>query len=491
MSILDRLCDASSENCRTGTPDKPGLIDLINNEAQGIDVGVWFWKDNRFVTALVNAKKRGVPIRIIMDPRANNSYPTNAGALDTLAAAGIPMRKRTAGDICHWKLMIFAGQAVVEWSGANYSPTAFVPQVPYKDYEDEVIYFSKQLFPSFCTMFENIWTDTKDYATYANITGPLTRIYQTVPLDPRLNFPPKDSYQDRLVPLIDKEPAGGLIDVDIYRVTLARPVDALIRAAARGVRIRIYLEPMEYSNASRPGNKIQMDRLVAAAQQFPGTIEIRMRKHLGLNHQKTVWLHTQRVVVFGTSNWSDASDDNQLEANIFTDKMPGDPLNDFLFTELHRVFERKWYNQAPDGSIETEAWRTPTLPPPTPTPSPTPAPATTCQDPMASNFGGPLPCVYPDQPPQVGSVTLDKTSLLVGNAEANWVINVSTSDSACTWTAVADVPWLVVKSTSPTPMPVTGGGLVKVRAVANTGPKRVGHFTINNAVFTVTQSASS
>ena len=88
-------------------------------------------------------------------------------------------------------------------------------------------------------------------------------------------------------------------------------------------------------------------------------------------------------------------------------------------------------------------------------------------------------------------MTLDKTSLLVGAAEANWVINVSTSDSACAWTASSDVPWLVVKSTSPTTMPVTGAGLVKARAMANTGPRREGHLTINGAVFTVTQTASS
>jgi hypothetical protein len=88
-------------------------------------------------------------------------------------------------------------------------------------------------------------------------------------------------------------------------------------------------------------------------------------------------------------------------------------------------------------------------------------------------------------------VTLDKTSMLVGADEANWVITVSTPDSACAWTASADADWLVVKSTSPAPMPVTGAGLVKVRAVANAGPKRVGHITINDAVFTVTQSGSS
>ncbi len=415
----ERFCDASSTNCRTNQGQ--GLLDLINNETQAIDVGVWFFKDNRFVTGLVNAKKRGVAIRIVMDPRANASYPANGPALDTLQAAGIPMRKRIAGDICHWKLMIFAGQGVVEWSGANFSPTAFVPQDPYRDYEDEVIYFSQALLPSFQTMFDNIWTNTKEYANYANVPPTLLRNYPTSPLDRRLNFPPKDSYQNRLIPLIDQEPANGLIDVDMYRITMARPVDALIRAAARGVRIRLYLEPMEYTNTARPGNKVQMDRLVAASQQYPGTIEIRMRKHLGLNHQKTVWLHAQNVVVFGTSNWSDASDDNQLEANIFTEAVPGDPLNGQIFDELYRVFERKWFNMAPNGAIETEAWRTPSLPPP--------AESDTCLDPKATNVGGPLPCSYPPPPPPPPPPPSGATTI---------VLYASSATPSGTWQVIAD-----------------------------------------------------
>ena len=62
----ERLCDASAVNCRTN--QGKGLLDLINAETQAIDVGVWFFKDYRFVTGLLNAKKRGVAIRIIMDP---------------------------------------------------------------------------------------------------------------------------------------------------------------------------------------------------------------------------------------------------------------------------------------------------------------------------------------------------------------------------------------------------------------------------------------
>ena len=213
------------------------------------------------------------------------------------------------------------------------------------------------------------------------------RNYATVVVDSRLNFPPDDSYQNRLVPLIDKEPASGLIDVDMFRLTMARPIDAIIRAAARGVRVRMYLEPSEYTNPARPGNKVQIDRLVAAAKTYPNTIEIRMRSHAGLNHQKTVWLHAQHVVAFGTSNWSDASDDNQLEANIFTDTVH-DAFSDYLFTELNEIFERKFYNEAPDGSVETVAYKTPGLPRPDTSP-------TTCNDRAATNFGAPAPVHVP------------------------------------------------------------------------------------------------
>src|SRR5437870_6184208 len=100
----ETLCDTSVENCRIP------LVALIKNERVGIDVGVWFFKDTRIVDELINAWHRGVPVRILMDPRANLTYPANAPLLGRLKAAGIPMRKRTAGDILHWKLMIFAGQ---------------------------------------------------------------------------------------------------------------------------------------------------------------------------------------------------------------------------------------------------------------------------------------------------------------------------------------------------------------------------------------------
>ena len=51
------------------------------------------------------------------------------------------MLNKPFGDIAHWKGMIFAGQNVVEFSGANYSPYEYVYEIPYVHYQDESIYF--------------------------------------------------------------------------------------------------------------------------------------------------------------------------------------------------------------------------------------------------------------------------------------------------------------------------------------------------------------
>jgi hypothetical protein len=132
----------------------------------------------------------------------------------------------------------------------------------------------------------------------------------------------------------------------MFRVTLARPVDALIQAAARGVRERLYFDPGEYANPQQPGNKVQIDRLVNAAARYPGTIEIRMAAHQGLNLQRTIWLHAQHIVVFGTSDWLDDAE-GQLEADIFTDTDDRDDLNDFVF-EVHAL-----------GTSPADTWNSP------------------------------------------------------------------------------------------------------------------------------------
>ena len=350
----DRFCDPAYENCRTP------LLELIRNETVGIDVAFWFMTDGRYVNELVSRWRAGVPVRVIMDTQAN-SYDGNAATLAALRDAGIPMREKTTGGIVHWKMMLFAGQNVVQFSGANYSSFAFVAVEPYANYVDEVIYFADQpsLVQSFKTKYDDVWVSTTGYSNYANITAPPVRNYPVSPIDPQLNFVPWQNFASRSVGRYNAETQG--IDAIIYRITDRRHTDALIAAIGRGVPVRILTEQAQYRDETRLWHSWNVDRLYAAGAQ------IRHRGHAGLNHEKLTLLAAQGMTVFGSSNWTSPSASSQLEHNLFS--------TDPAFHAWARAhFDRKWYNTGP--SAESEPFVP--LPPDTPTLK-SPAPGATAQ----------------------------------------------------------------------------------------------------------------
>src|SRR5262249_17875567 len=227
----ESLCDSSFQDCRTP------LLNLIKAEQVGIDVGFWFMEDSRYVTAIINRKNAGVPVRLIVDSRANETYPLNVNSLNAFANAGIPMVEKVGGGIMHFKMMLFAGQNVVEFGSANYSPNAFVPVAPYTNYVSETIFFEDDplIVNSFKTKVDNLWTDTTNYHVYANVTTRV-RSYPTYPISADMNFPPGQDYANRAVKLYNAETQK--IDVAMFRVTDKRHSDAMIAAHNRGIPIR-------------------------------------------------------------------------------------------------------------------------------------------------------------------------------------------------------------------------------------------------------------
>jgi len=339
------LCDASYQNCRTP------LLNLINNETVGLDVAFWFMQDTRYETAIIARWNAGVPVRVLVDPQANPTYVGNAQVIADLAAAGIPirMRKPTAPGILHWKMMLFAGQNIVEFSGANFSPTAFVSQQDYVDYEDEVIYFSDDpaVVQSFMTEYDNHWIETQYYADYANLTNPPARVYPIFTKDPALNFPQAEDYALRLLKRYPKELQQ--IDIIMYRITDERETNAIITASQRGIPIRLISDTFEYRTPKRQWHSYNLDKLWAAG------IPLKVRAHLGLNHQKLLLFHHNQpavgapgpLSVFGSSNFTTPSANQQQEHNYFT-------LKPWMFDWFLQMFERKWNNSNPVGAMETD-----------------------------------------------------------------------------------------------------------------------------------------
>ncbi|MEN3339386.1 MAG: mitochondrial cardiolipin hydrolase [Acidobacteriota bacterium] len=324
---LDRLCDPSHEDCRAI------LINYIRAETVGIDVGFWFMEDARYTTELIKKFQAGVPVRVIMDVRANESTPANADRLAELKTAGIPMRTRTATGIMHYKLMLFAGQSIVEFSGANFSADAWVytGTSPYLNYTDESVYFTDRasLVHSFMTKYDDLWTSSSGYANYANVPATRTRNYPVYSKDSQLNFPPQESYATRALGRYNLETKQ--IDVIMYRITDARHTDAMIAAHQRGVPVRVISDPQQYRDATRLWDAWNVDRMHLAG------IPIKMRAHAGLNHEKLVLLYGQHMSIFGSSNWTSSSDASQEEHNCFCTDLT-------MFGWFTNMFDRKWNN---------------------------------------------------------------------------------------------------------------------------------------------------
>ena len=337
------MCDPSFQDCRTL------LLTRIQNETQAIDLAMLFMEDDAMADAIIARHQNGVRVRILMEPRRNVTTPKNVEILDRLQAAGIPMRAKNGGGMLHWKFMIFDAQNVVQWSAANYSDFYFKPIVPYANYTDEGIYFTDQpsLVDSFRRKFDDAWIDPAAFTDYANITVPPARRYPLYGIDPELSFVPFENFATRSVPFYDAEQVR--IDSVMYKITDAHHADGLIRAAQRGVPVRLIVEGERYRNPANFWQAYQVDRLYMAG------VQIRDRAHEGFLHQKSTLLYGQGTTIFGSSNWTNESNTSQYEHNYFTGKA-------WFFSWFRDNFERKWNNQT--GHIETVPFRP--LPPDAP-----------------------------------------------------------------------------------------------------------------------------
>ncbi len=323
----ERLCDVSFEDCRAP------LIKLIQNETVGIDAAFWFMDDITISNALIKKFQSGVPVRILMDPRAEEGHPTNTQILTQLASAGFPMRNRTAEGILHWKMMLFAGQGTVEFSGANFTRSELVPYTAYKNYTDEAIYYTDDpsVVNSFRTKYDDWWTDTVSYQDYANINGPLRRLYSTYPINPELDFLPSTlpgmDYGNRTMAAMGAEKVK--LDIDMFRITNEQISDATIKAFNRGIPIRMIVDSSEYRNPARPWDSYNVDKM------FMAGVPLKITAHQGQNHEKSLILYGQNMSIWGSSNWTWPSFNYQQEHNYFTKK----PI---FFEWFQNQFERRW-----------------------------------------------------------------------------------------------------------------------------------------------------
>src|SRR5262249_43008422 len=185
---------------------------------------------------------------------------------------------------------------------------------------------------SFRRRFDDRWLDTTVFRNYANITGPLVRTYPLLPIDASMNFASASGdFSARAISRVDSESLG--IDAIVFRVTEDRWADAINRAVARGVPVRLISDSGEYRNPKRLYDAKQIDRM------YMGGATIKMRQHQGITTEASIMLNSLGEVIFGSSNWTLASAVNQDEHNFFYNPALGKP---WFFQWFAAQFADKW-----------------------------------------------------------------------------------------------------------------------------------------------------
>jgi hypothetical protein len=312
------------------------LVQKINAETVRIDMSCWYLTEHSISIALINRFHAGVPIRLIgdrgsifeIDKLTKNEF-------YWLANQGVPIRLRFNPtwypEIDHMKMTLFAGQNLVAFGSANYTPFELAPASS-TNYKDETVLLTDDtsIVNAFRTKFDRIWNDTTaepeslvptppymknwndacvnepmgcDFFTLNPNPAPMVintaRLEPDYPMPADLIWGQGPDFNNRLVLEINREPTE--IDFVIYRLTVDNITDALLSKFRSGVPMKLIIEPNEYLNRKWPEfwlTHANIDKLWAAG------IPIKWRTHDGLTHMKTIV--TSTYVTNASSNYAAA-----------------------------------------------------------------------------------------------------------------------------------------------------------------------------------------
>lgn len=138
------------------------VLKVVDDAKKSIRVAAYSFTLPSFVRALVNAKKRGVDVRIAVDYKMNTEedrYKTARSAMNLVVNAGIPLRTVSAWPIHHDKFIV-VDDKTVETGSFNFSTSAT------KSRENVLaIWNNPALAATYSTHWQESWNKGIDYTS--------------------------------------------------------------------------------------------------------------------------------------------------------------------------------------------------------------------------------------------------------------------------------------------------------------------------------------
>ncbi|MBI5928421.1 MAG: phospholipase [Chloroflexi bacterium] len=213
---------------QVNAPIENAMVDVINSATKTIDGAMYEINLPRVVEALINAKNRGVQVRLVLDDvYAIEDEDSLASQLD---AAGIPIVSDNRSAFMHHKFLVIDGSAV--WMGS----TNFTRNDVYNNNNNSLFIRSTQLAQNYTTDFEEMFIDKKFSARDNPRTTP-NPIVTINGIRVENYFSPEDgkTIEQRLVDLVNN--AQTSVHVMAFSYTIDALANAMISRHNAGVDV--------------------------------------------------------------------------------------------------------------------------------------------------------------------------------------------------------------------------------------------------------------
>ena len=282
------------------------ILDAIHGATKSLRIKMFIFTDPTLLDAVIAAHRRGVTVRIMLNPRRRNGVSENDETRSKLEAAGIEVRdSNPAFDLTHEKSMVVD------------DTTAFVKSLNWQ---------TKNL------------TSTRDYAIITSHAHEVEEIINGFEADwSRQDFDSRHliwcrgNGRERITQFINQAKHSLWLQNERYQDQMI--IECLVRARERGVKVHVM---------ARPPHTLKKDKLIegVGGLRILSDVGVKVRKLKALKlHAKMLLADGERAII-GSINLAPGSFDSRRELAIEVD-------DKHVVDRLHKIVKGDWKNAHP------------------------------------------------------------------------------------------------------------------------------------------------
>ena len=268
------------------------LLDAIHAAKSSLRIKMFVFSDPSLLDAVIAAHKRGVSVRIMLNPERRDGEKENTEIRSKLISAGIEVLDTNPSfDVTHEKSMVVD------------DATAYIESLNWET--------------------RNL-TETRDYAVVTTHKHEVDEVLRGFDAD-------WTRAEQRMCEFIDKAKHSLWLQNERYQDPVV--IEHLVRAHARGVKIHVM---------ARPPHKLKKQKLVEGVKKISILsdlgVPVHKLRHLKL-HAKLMLADDARAII-GSINLAPGSFDSRRELAIEVD-------DEHIIKRLHKTVHQDWDNSHP------------------------------------------------------------------------------------------------------------------------------------------------